>query len=264
MIRIAIIQFAPVLGHTEKTIGKLKTLFAKLKAADLIVLPELANSGYNFISRDQAFHLAEEPEASPYLDFLLSVSKTLHAYIVTGFNEKAKDKIFNSAILLGPEGIAGKYRKLHLFLNEKDYFTRGDLGLPVFDLGGYKVGMLICFDWIFPEVWRVLALKGADIICHPSNLVMPYAQQIVPGYALVNRVFTVTANRIGKEREITYTGKSFIANPWGKVIKRAGVSDEEILTVRIDPEDARDKMVTARNDVFADRFPEEYREILER
>jgi predicted amidohydrolase len=262
MIRIAIIQFAPILGYLDKTIGKLKLLFTKVQGADLIVLPELANSGYNFISKEQAFALAEDPRSSPFLDFLVAMSRRFRAHIVTGFNEKAGSRIFNTALLLGPDGIAGKYRKIHLFLNEKDYFTRGDRGLPVFDLGEYKLGMLICFDWIFPEVWRILALKGADIICHPSNLVMPYAQKVVPGYAVVNRIFTVTANRTGTERDVNFTGRSFIAGPSGKVIKRATATEEEVIVARVDPLQARNKMVTPRNDVFADRFPEEYREII--
>ncbi len=262
MIRIAIIQFAPVLADLDKTIGKLKILFTGLKGADLIVLPELANSGYNFISKEQAFALAEDPHSSPFLDFLLVMSRHFRAHIVTGFNEKAGDRIFNTALLLGPEGIAGKYRKIHLFLSEKDFFTRGDTGLPVFDIGEYKIGMLICFDWIFPEVWRILALKGADIICHPSNLVMLYAQKVVPAYAVVNRIFTVTANRTGTEGDVNFTGRSFIAGPTGKVIKRATATEEEVIVARVDPMLARNKMVTSRNDVFADRFPEEYHEII--
>jgi predicted amidohydrolase len=262
MITIGIIQFAPVLGSPDQTIHKLEKLFRKIKSFDLIVLPELANSGYNFTSKDEAFALAEEIGKSQYLDFLQSICKSSNAYIVSGLNEKEGDKIYNSAILLGPDGIIGKYRKLHLFLNEKDYFARGNLGLPVFDLGDYKIGMLICFDWIFPEVWRILALKGADIICHPSNLVLPYAQKVVPVHALVNRVFTVTANRVGTERDITFTGQSFITNPKGDVICMTSADKEEIAVASIDPTEAWDKLVTERNDVLGDRLPEEYKDLI--
>ncbi|MCX6235123.1 MAG: carbon-nitrogen hydrolase [Bacteroidetes bacterium] len=262
MINVGIIQFSPVLGNLDKTIDKLKFLFKQIKSADLIVLPELANSGYNFTSKDQAFALAEETGHSRYLDFLQSTCNSLSTYMVTGFNEREGDKIYNSAILLGRNGIIGKYRKLHLFLNEADYFTRGNLGLPVFDLGDYKIGMLICFDWIFPEVWRILALKGADIICHPSNLVLPYAQKVVPAHALVNRVFTVTANRVGTEGDITFTGKSFIADTEGIVISMTSERKEEVIFATIDPREARDKMVTIRNSVLSDRRPEEYSDLI--
>ena len=115
----------------------------------------------------------------------------------------------------------GKYRKVHLFMNEWDIFEKGNLGFPVFDFGICKIGMLICFDWIFPEVWRILALKGADIICHPSNLVLPYAQQAVPVHGMINRTFNITANRIGIERGIKFTGESIISDPEGKIIKKA-------------------------------------------
>ena len=262
MINVGIIQFSPELGNLDKTIDNLKFLFKQNKSADLIVLPELANSGYNFTSKSQAFALAEEAGKSRYLEFLQSVSASLNTFIVTGFNEREEDKIYNSAILLGRNGIIGKYRKLHLFLNEEDYFTRGNLGLPVFDLGDYKIGMLICFDWIFPEVWRILALKGADIICHPSNLVLPHAQKVVPAHALVNRVFTVTANRTGTEGDITFTGKSFIADTKGNVIRMTSEKKEEVVLATIDPREARDKMVTIRNNVLNDRLPEEYRDLI--
>ena len=120
--------------------------------------------------------------------------------MVSGLNERDGDRLYNSAVLVGPEGYVGRYRKLHLFMNEKDYFQPGDAGLPVFDIGACKVGMLVCFDWQFPEAWRVLALKGADVICHPANLVLPgLAQRAVPIHALTNRVYVVTGNRTGTE-----------------------------------------------------------------
>jgi predicted amidohydrolase len=131
--------------------------------------------------------------------------------------------------------------------------------LPVFDVGPYRVGMLVCFDWLFPEVWRILALKGADVICHPSNLVLPgLAQRAVPIHALTNRLYVVTANRIGTEGNLLFTGMSTIANPKGEVLLQASPTDTEVGLVEADPEMARDKEITARNHIFADRRPEEY------
>jgi predicted amidohydrolase len=150
-------------------------------------------------------------------------------------------------------------------MDEKDFFAPGDAGLPVFDIGPCQVGMLVCFDWIFPEAWRVLALKGADVIAHPSNLVLPgLAQRAVPVHALTNRVYVVTANRIGTEGDLTFTGLSTIADPKGEVVVQASSSEEEIGVVDIDIRLARDKHITARNDVLADRRPEEYSPLLEK
>ena len=119
--------------------------------------------------------------------------------------------------------------------------------------------MLICFDWVFPEAWRVLALKGADIICHPSNLVIPgLCQKALPVHAVCNRIFVVTANRIGTERDLMFTGLSTIANPRSDILVQASPDHEEVGLVDIDIALARNKNVTPRNHVFDDRRPEEY------
>jgi predicted amidohydrolase len=144
-------------------------------------------------------------------------------------------------------------------MNEKDFFEPGDVGLPVYDIGPCRIGMLVCFDWIFPEAWRVLALKGADIICHPANLVLPgLAQQAVPVHALTNRLYVVTANRIGSEGELTFTGMSTIADPKGQVLVQASRTREEVSKIEIDVSLARVKDITSRNNILADRRPEEY------
>ena len=119
--------------------------------------------------------------------------------------------------------------------------------------------MLVCFDWIFPEVWRIVALKGAEIICHPSNLVLPgFAQRAVPIHALTNRVYVITANRIGIEGELSFTGLSTIANPQGDILVQASQTEEEVGMEDIDIGMARDKMITPRNHVLHDRRPKEY------
>ncbi|MCP4540715.1 MAG: carbon-nitrogen hydrolase [Chloroflexi bacterium] len=258
-MKIGFVQFAPVLGDVESTIRKIDRLISHHAAADVWVLPELCNSGYNFSSREQAWETSEEVLDSIFVQYLESVCAQRNCHIVSGFNERDCDNLYNSAVLVGPDGYVGKYRKLHLFLNEKDYFEPGDVGLPVFDIGPCKLGLLVCFDWIFPEAWRVLALKGADVICHPSNLVLPgFAQRAVPIRALTNRVYVVTANRIGVERDLTFTGLSTIANPKGDVLVQASQGEEEVGIVDIDIGLARDKRITSRNDVFADRRPNDY------
>lgn len=261
-MRIATIQFAPVLGYPEATIERLARLLPSAAGADLVVLPELCNSGYNLESPEQAWDTSE-PIDGPFVHWLTATCRSHGFHIVSGLNERAGDRLYNSAVLVGPMGYVGRYRKLHLFMNEKDFFQPGDEGLPVFDvsLGGetWRTGMLVCFDWLFPEAWRVLALEGADVICHPSNLVLPgLAQRAVPIHAVINRVYVATANRVGTERDLTFTGLSTIADPQGNIVTQASADGEQIISADADVTLARDKNITPRNHVLADRRPDAY------
>lgn len=263
-MRVGYMQCAPVLGDRDATIRKIDALIRQSLPCDLLVLPELCNSGYHFESYAQAWETSEAVEASAFLQFLEAKCRERGMHIVSGFNERGPDGLYNSAVLVGPQGVMGTYRKLHLFLNEKDFFRPGNQGLPVFAIEGCTIGVLICFDWIFPEAWRVLALKGADLICHPSNLVLPgLAQRGVPIQALMNRVYTITANRTGTERDLTFTGCSTIAGPRGDILFQATATEEAVGIVEVDITLARDKKITPRNDLFADRRPEEYAYLLE-
>jgi len=263
-LKIGFIQFAPVLGDLHATIRKLDGVINEAERADIVVLPELCNSGYNFKDSEQAWSSSEGIEQSIFIEYLTSKCKELDLFIVSGFNERAGDHLYNSAILVGAEGYVGRYRKYHLFMNEKDHFKPGDEGLPVFDAGKCRIGLLICFDWIFPEVWRILALKGAEIICHPSNLVLPgLAQKAIPLHAMTNRVFIVTANRVGTEGDLTFTGCSIIADPRGDVVEQGSDAREEIGIAEIDLDLAKEKMITPRNHLFHDRRPELYGELVQ-
>lgn len=261
-MRIGHVQFAPILGELEANRNQVRQMVAEAPPADLLVLPELANSGYRFTGLDQARQCAESAHDGAFVRLLQELSAARDTILVSGLCERAGDRLYNSAVLVTPSGEIHLYRKTHLFLDEKDLFEPGDSGLPVFEAGGIRIGMLICFDWQFPETWRVLALRGADIVCHPSNLVLPgLAQRAVPTHALLNRLFVVTANRIGTERDLTFTGNSIIVSTRGEVLASASPDRAEIGIVEIDPLRARDKSVTSRNDLLADRRPELYREI---
>ncbi len=260
-MKVGYFQFAPEFGETE---ANLKKVLDGLKDADadLIVLPELPFTGYSFSGRDELASMSEEPESSVSIESLITLCAGKNMHIITGFAEKAGNKCFNTALLLGPAGIVGKYRKIHLFNAEKNYFDAGDLPFSVFAIDGVKIGLMICFDWIFPEASRVLALKGADILCHPSNLVLCYCQKTMVSRAIENSVFVITANRTGTETRafgsLTFTGRSQIVGPRGEVIHSAPIDLADLSIIEIDPMQARKKMITETNHVLDDRRPEFY------
>ena len=262
-LRIAQIQYAPVLGDEEASMENFRELiFSTRHRADLIVLPELANSGYNFRDRNHAFEIAESIEESEFIDWLRRWALMHETSIVTGFLEKDGDKLFNSSVFISKIGKKEVYRKVHLFMNEKNIFDKGNNGFPVIQLDNYKLGMLICFDYLFPEPWRMMALQGVDIIAHPSNLVTNNAYKVIPAQSLMNGYYVATTNRIGSEGELAFTGKSFLTDPKGAFMATAAVDKPEVLLTKIDIELARDKMITPMNHVLNDRFPEEYGECL--
>jgi predicted amidohydrolase len=262
MLKVGYYQFRPRFGEVGTNLRKVVDALADADA-DLIVLPELAFTGYHFKDRAETLALAEDPRRSTTVDALAALCKARKLHLVTGFAERRRDKVFNSALLVGPKGLVHVYRKLHLFNNEKSCFDPGDVPLSVQKVKGARIGMMVCFDWAFPEVARSLALQGAEVLCHPSNLVLAWCQQTMLSRCLENRVFAVTTNRYGADKrphgELRFTGRSQIVAPGGKLIRRAASQRDALFVTVIDPAEARDKMITARNDLLADRRPECYR-----
>jgi len=262
-MKVAYVQMEPAFLEPEKNYSKAERLVreAKERGARLVVLPELFDTGYNFESRGEVESVAGEIPDGPTTQFLVELAKEEEVFIVAGTAEKdERGNLYNSAVLVGPIGwgYIGKYRKVHLFNREKLFFKPGNLGFHVFNIGIAKVGIMICFDWFFPESARTLALKGAEIIAHPSNLVMPYAPRAMPIRALENRVYTITANRIGEERGLRFIGKSTIASPKAEVLAMGSENREEVAVVEVDLELARNKKINELNDVFKDRRPQYY------
>jgi predicted amidohydrolase len=166
--------------------------------------------------------------------------------------------MFNSALLADARGLIGVYRKTHLFEDEKDFFSPGDTGFRVWDAAGAKIGVMICFDWFFPEAARTLAVRGAEIIAHPANLVLPYCPDSMPVRCLENAVFAITCNRWGEERGLGFIGMSEVCGPDAKILVRGPQNADAAETVEIDPSRARRKTIAKRNDRFGDRRPEHY------
>ena len=262
-MKVAYVQMRPVFLEPEVNYSKAGELIrvAADKGAKLIVLPELFDTGYNFRSREEVNSVAGEIPDGPTTQFLMELSRELGVFIVAGTAERdERGRLYNSAVVTGPigSGYIGKYRKVHLFYREKLCFEPGDLGFRVFNIGIAKIGVMICFDWFFPESARTLALKGADIIAHPSNLVMPYAPRAMPIRALENRVYTVTANRVGEEFGLRFIGRSTIASPKAEVLAMGSEDGEEVGVVEVDLSLARDKRINEMNDILKDRRPEHY------
>jgi len=260
--KVGICQFKPELFQVEKNLGKMQSLLENV-SADLIILPELAASGYLFTSKEEVEKVAEDPNSGPTAVLFKKMAKKNNTSYVAGFAEKVEDKIFNSAMLVNPDSSIKIYRKTHLFFEEKKWFQPGDTGFKVFKAkNNVKVGIMICFDWIFPESARTLALEGAQIIAHSANLVLPWCQQAMLTRSLENGVSSATANRIGEDingdKTLNFTGMSQIVDTKGQIIHRMDNSEESVFVTDIDPEKAENKDVTEYNNLFTDRRTELY------
>ncbi len=263
-MRIGYIQMNPIFGAVKENLAHVKLLMEGAQA-ELWVLPELFSTGYQFRTGEEAAGLAEPIPNGPTVRSLLEIAGQRGCWIVAGLVEIGPDgRLYNAAVLVGPDGIVTRYRKAHLFYKEKLWFATGNEPFPVVDAGPARVGMMLCFDHLFPEAARTLALAGADVIAHPANLVIPeYGQLTMRVRAIENGVFTVTANRIGTENRdsetLRFTGESQIVSPTGEVIAKAPRDQEEVQVVEVDPAKARDKSLNQYNDRFTDRRPELYR-----
>ncbi|MFW9937944.1 MAG: nitrilase-related carbon-nitrogen hydrolase [Candidatus Thorarchaeota archaeon] len=254
-MKIGYVQTSPIFGEKNKNFEQVEDLVSKIKA-DLIVLPELFATGYTFISKEEAYTLGEDLNGET-AEFLKILAKKTGAVIVAGFIEKKEGDIFNSAMIMSNRGLYESYRKLHLYFKEKLWFKPGNRKFHLVELKGMKIGIMICFDWIFPESVRTLALLGADIIAHPANLVLPYCQNAMITRCLENRVYAVTANRIGSvtrgSDSFTFTGRSQITSYNGEILSSAPANEIFAEFIEIDIKRPRNKNLNEYNNLFDDR-----------
>lgn len=260
-MRAGFLQFAPVWGRKEANLARIEALLASAEAG-LVVLPELCTTGYS-LTRGEARAFAEPFPGGPTCAALERIARRRGLALVAGVAERDGERVHNAAVLVGPGGHLATYRKVHLFSHEKEAFDPGDSGFAVHEVAGVRVGMMICFDWAFPEAARTLALAGAELVAHPSNLVLPFCQRAMPVRCLENGVFAVTANRCGTEerlgRNLRFTGGSVACGPRGEVLAEAPADGDLLSVVEVDPARARDKRITPLDDLFADRRPSLYR-----
>jgi predicted amidohydrolase len=270
-MRVAVAQLDPKLGEKERN---LETCLARLDeavaaGAELLVLPECALPGYMFDSAEEALPFAEEIPG-PSTEALADACRRLEAYVVCGLLERDGDALRNAAVLVGPDGLVGAYRKTHLpFLGVDRFVVAGD-ELQVYETPLGRIGIEICYDLRFPEATRTLALRGADIVAHPTNFPLAARLQtelITLARAAENRIYLLTANRVGKERWAEFCGWSQIVDPYGRRLAEADEASEDLLVADVEIEKARDKDYVVPGDyelyLFGDRRPELYGALVE-
>jgi predicted amidohydrolase len=264
-------QMEPKLAEKERN---LEACFARLEeaaaaGADLLVLPECAIPGYMFDSAEEALPYAEEIPG-PSTEAFERECARLGVHAIAGLLERDGDTLHNAAILVGPDGLIGSYRKTHLpFLGVDRFVTPGD-ELKVFDTALGRIGLIICYDLRFPEVTRTLALAGADLVALPTNFPMAAKLQcdvIAPARAAENRIYLLVANRVGKERWGEFCGLSQIVDPYGTRLAEADQTEEAVLVAEVDVEKARDKDYVVPGEyelyLFGHRRPELYGALVE-
>lgn len=270
-LTVATIQFEPKIGDTAHNLAAIDRLVRKAAAqgAEIVILPELADSGYVFRDRAELETLAGEVPAGRSAQNLIALAQDLNIHIVSGIAERDGDAFYNAAILCGPEGYIGKYRKLHLWNAENSVFARGDCGIPVFDIGHGRIGIAICYDGWFPEVFRALAHAGAELVCVPTNWVpMPGSENQPDAMATVlaraaahsNGLYIACADRIGTERGQPFLGRSLIVDPQGwPIAGPASIDGEEILLAQVDLSGVAGKRtLNSFNHVLGDRRTDVY------
>ena len=257
-MQLAYVQFEPRLGDLDANRTSLARLLPAAAGADLVVLPELATSGYHFADSSDA-EATSEPADGETTAMLTRLCRRHDFCVVCGLNERDGSARFNSAVVVGPEGLMGVYRKNHLFAREALFFEPGDGGFPVYEIGGARVGVLICYDYSFPECWTTLFRQGVDVVAHPSNFVLAgRAQRVVPVMAMLHRFFVVTANRIGTERDLCFTGASLVVDTRGNALVSANGWSEHVGLAEANLAEARDKQLTEYNHLLFDRRPDLY------
>ncbi|MCS7244134.1 MAG: nitrilase-related carbon-nitrogen hydrolase [Candidatus Calescibacterium sp.] len=239
-MKLGVLQFNPVHKNVN---ANYKVIEEYLKGVEdcIIVLPELCTTGYLFERKEELYDLAEEIPNGNLTYILMSLAKKNNLLIVAGVAEKDDKKLYNSAVVISPDGFIGKYRKINLFYKENLIFERGER-LDVFQVNflnqNIMLGIMICFDWFFPEIARKLKLMGANIIAHPSNLVLPYCPKAMPIRALENKLYTITANRIGIEHSendtLKFIGQSVICSPKAEYLMILSEEDYGVFSVETD------------------------------
>ena len=269
---VGVAQIEPRLGalehNRELCLGALEE--AAAAGCELVVLPECASSGYVFDSADEARPYAEEIPG-PFSQAIADACARLGLHCVTGMLEREGDALRNTALVAGPDGIVGRYRKSHLpYLGVDRFVVAGD-EFAVFDTPLGTIGVEICYDLRFPELTRTLALRGAVIVAHPTNWPLEArsnADVLTRARAHENRIFLLTSNRVGQEGDARFCGWSQICDVWGNRLVAAGEGERGLFVADIDVDQAREKDIIPAPGkyemrLFRHRRPDLYGELVE-
>lgn len=257
------VELANVENNRNTMLQHLKTTTAA--GAALTVFPECAASGYCFESLEESMAVAEKPDGET-CQALVAACQEANSHAIYGYLENAGDKLYNSLNLVGPAGLVGTYRKIHLPFLGVDRFTSVGDSFEVFDLGWARVGLHICYDGSFPESGRCLALQGADLLVLPTNWPpgsMSAADVIPNARAMENHTYFMSVNRVGIERGFEFIGKSKVCDPDGVDMVFENHKEEAIFYADIDPQISRQKKlvrVPGKHEIdrFEDRQPDKY------
>jgi predicted amidohydrolase len=248
-------QFGEVAVNRERVLRWLQQTAAE--GAKLIAFPECALSGYVFDSVEEALPFAESVPG-PSTDAVTQACQSLGVWCVLGIFEREDDRLYNTCVLISPDGLQASYRKVHLPHMGVDRFaTPGDDAFLVHHAAGLKVGLHICYDGAFPEPARVMTLLGADLLILPTNWpagAEPLAEHLMACRALENVVYTMAIDRVGEERGTRFIGRSGIFDPLGRTLAFAGPASEEVLYAEIDPARSRDKRIVRKPGAYTDRI----------
>jgi predicted amidohydrolase len=276
-MKIAGVQIDIHLGQTDANVAVIRERIRETRSAgaELAVFPECAVSGYCFESADEARPHAQTIPG-PATDVIGRECARQNSFAIFGMLESDNGRLFNAAVLVGPSGVIGSYRKVHLpFLGIDRFTAYGDRPFAVHCLKPgaeeLRLGMNICYDSAFPEASRVLTLLGADLICLPTNW-PPGAECLAANgvniRAMENCVYYIAVNRVGTERGFRFIGQSQICDPSGQSLAKASEDAEQIIYAEVDPARARNKhcvRVPEKHEIdrLADRRPEMYGPLLE-
>ncbi|MBP9802993.1 MAG: acyltransferase [Candidatus Pacebacteria bacterium] len=255
-MKIGFLQYAPITGDKKANLNKIKNLLRGVEA-DLIVLPEMGMTGYTTETREDLINASESINGNLISELTL-VAKEHDLCLIVGFPENIEDNIYNTSVAIGPEGVIAKQQKAHLFMEENGCFEMGTTKPSLFNWKGFNIGIGVCYDYMFPEFWRKIALEGADLFCNTANFVFDYGFKIMQARSIENGVFSITVNRTGEEWGIKYKGGSEIVDNRGNVLVKANDSEEKAYVVEVDLANSRDKQWNRLNNLFKDRREDLY------
>jgi len=254
-MKIGYMQYSPIVGDKEKNLETIKRLINNV-SGDIFVLPEMGLAGYPDATKERLVEHSEKLDGYLITE-LTKIAKDNDTCIIVGMPEIDGDNVYNTTVAVGPDGLIAYHQKSHLFMEEKNNFTPGTNKPTLFEWKNNKIGIGVCYDYMFPEFWRKLALDGAQLFCNTANFFSEYGFPVMRTRSIENGVFSITTNRVGMDGEQRYNGGSEIVDNRGNILMKAS-DEEEVKIIEVDLSKSDDKNWNSINDLMADRREELY------